>query len=201
MPTTAVAGFFEDLLPRLQDLRYTGLWPRNLQDEKAAPLCAPLLLPHLRNLALLGTYSSHPPPWTWFVGARPLTLCADGAMLPRWLPPEGAASCRLLAAVRTLEITAFSPTLFFPAYVAQLSRAAPHLAILIVSASGANINSSWLGHPAFDELVHLTLQRIRLRGFRFPNAPSSDTLLRMRQRHFPRLKELAIDGCEYFTAS
>jgi hypothetical protein len=56
----------------------------------------------------------------------------------------------------------------------------------------------WREHPAFNALVHLKLQRIRLRGFKFPNAPSSDALLRMRQRHFPRLKELAIDGCEYF---
>jgi hypothetical protein len=69
----AVAGFFDDLLPRLQVLEYLGLWPRNLHSEEAASPCAPLPLPHLRTLTLRG-FGTHPPPWTWFMGARPLEL-------------------------------------------------------------------------------------------------------------------------------
>jgi hypothetical protein len=195
-----LAGFFEDLLPRLQELEYTGLCPKKLHSQAAASSSTPLPLPHLRTLTIRG-FASHPPPWTWFMGGRPLNLCADDAMIERWLPPEGGgdadAACCPLASVRVLDISARSRTVFTAPNVARLLRAAPQLETLIVLASGVKADASWLTHPASVELVHRKLRRIHFAGLTLP-ALSSDCLARLRERHFPRLQFVAIDGRLYF---
>jgi hypothetical protein len=134
--TSAVAGFFEDLLPRLHVFDYLGDWPQNLDNQDvASSLCAPLPLPHLRSLKLQG-FGSNPPPWTCFAGAQLFKLSTDDVMIERWLPLEnniGAASAAVassggvvrlcpLAAVRTLQITVRSPIAFTAANVARLLR-------------------------------------------------------------------------------
>jgi hypothetical protein len=88
---------------------------------------------------------------------------------------------------------------FTPTNVARLLRTALHLETLamFVSASEVDVDSSWLTHPAFDGLVHLKLKRVRVPGWGLKTPLTSDSLTRLRQRHFPRLKELAIDGREY----
>jgi hypothetical protein len=207
VPVAAVAGFFDDLLPRLQVLQYIGLWPQDLQSKDAASLSTPLPLPHLRTLKLKG-FGSHAPPWTWFMGARPLDLCTDDTMIERWLPPEdgdgdaAAAANRAvfcpLASVRTLQVSVRAPILLTPTNVARLLRAAPHLEMLIVYAYGVDVDDFWLSNPAFCDLVHLRLRHIRVSGLSFTTLRTSDCIRRLRQRHFPRLKGVASDGCEYF---
>jgi hypothetical protein len=206
VPASALAGFSEDLLPRLQVFEYRGCWPQSPDHQDAALLCQPPPLPHLRTLKLLGS-AMHPPPWTWFMGARPLELDIDAAlMISRWLPPDdlvaaadGAAPCPF-ASVRTLKVVARSPALFTPTNAARLLRAAPHLEKLMVCvfASEVNVDSSWMAHPAFDELVHLKLNVIRVYGWTPTTPVTSDSVMRLRQRHFPRLRVVAIDGCEHY---
>jgi hypothetical protein len=148
------------------------------------------------------------------MGARPLELCTDDAMIEHWLPSErarddaAAAAAALsglvgrlcpLASVRTLQLFVRSPSLFTPTNVVRLLRAAPHLEQLTIHASEVDVDASWLGHPAFDGLVHLKLKRVRVSGLGSLSPPAtSDFLLRLRQRHFPRLRVVAIDGSEHF---
>jgi hypothetical protein len=91
---------------------------------------------------------------------------------------------------------------FTPTNVARLLRAAPQLETLTVfffALGWVDVNcSSWPVHPAFDGLVHCKLKRIRIFGWDLVTPLKSDVLSRLRQRHFPRLKELSIDGREYF---
>jgi hypothetical protein len=114
VPDAAVAGFAENLLPRLHVFQYVGRWSQNLQlSQYAASPCA---LPHLRALTVRG-FGNHPPSWTWFMGAPPLELCADDVMIERWLPPPAVAECddfRPLASVRVLQIDVQSSAVFTP---------------------------------------------------------------------------------------
>jgi hypothetical protein len=211
VPAAAVAGFCEHLLPRLRAFQCIGVWPHNRNGQAAASLCAPQQLPNLRTLKLQG-FSDDPPPWTWFMGARPLELCTDGVMVKRWLRSReqprvdaaaggfsGVALCPL-ASVRILQVDVGLLTEFTPPQVARLLRAAPHLETLIVAAkSTLVVESSWPGHPAFDGLVHSKLKQIRVSvSHHLTSPPTPDSLTRLRQRHFPYLRVVAINGREYF---
>jgi hypothetical protein len=209
VPSEAVAGFCEDLLPRLQVFQYVGPWPQNLDSDDAADApssCTPLplQLPNLRTLNLQGC-GDDPPPWVWFMGAQPLELCTDDVMIRRWLPPEDAvarptgAACSPLASVRSLVIIPWSSTAFTLSDGARLLRAAPHLETLTVAAaSPVDFEPSWLAHPAFDGLMHSKLRHVCIYGFKLRRPLSSDFVPRLRQRHFPRLKEAAIGGGHYY---
>jgi hypothetical protein len=211
VPASALAGFFEDLLPRLQVFEYRGCWPQSPDLQDAALLgqplpSAPLPLPHLKTLKLYGL-ATHPPPWARFMGARPLDFGSDAAlMISRWLPPEDAGAAAggpgpcPFACVRTLNVVARSRALITPTNAARLLRAAPHLEKLMVCvfASEVDVDSSWLSHPAFDGLVHLKLKHIRVSGWTPTTPLTSDSVTRLRQRHFPRLRVVAIDGCEHY---
>jgi hypothetical protein len=87
---------------------------------------------------------------------------------------------------------------FTPTNVARFVRAAPQLETLIIFASGVDVDWSLLVHPAFGELVHLKLKRIRVSGLGSTTLLKSGFFWRLRQRCLPLLKELAIVGCEYF---
>jgi uncharacterized membrane protein YecN with MAPEG domain len=200
VPAAAVAGFFEHLLPRLQVFQYIGPWPQYLSTNGAVSWRAPLPLPQLRILRLRG-FDNDPPPWTRFMGARPLELCTHDLILQNLSEGDDGDAVVLLnplAAVRTLQVYVGSLMVFTPTYVMRMLRAAPHLETLIVSAcSRVCVDSSWLGHAAFDELVHLKLRHVHLYGVWFAGG-SSDFVPLLRQRHFPRLKAVAIDGRDYY---
>jgi hypothetical protein len=131
-------------------------------------------------------------------------------MIERWLPAEdddGNVATAVgavffpLASVRTLEIASFSPTAFSPTSVARLLRAAPHLETLTVCAAGDHVHfsSSWVANATLGDSVHWKLRHVRLYGLRHSATPlSSDCLTCLRLRHFPRLKGVAVDGCEFF---
>jgi hypothetical protein len=204
----AVAGFVDDLLPRLHVFEYFGSWPQNPSTDNAATSSAPPPLPLLRTVKLQGIGDWVSPPWTWFMGARLLELRTDDAMIQQWLPPEvddgGPAEAALsgvayrpLASVKILQLYVRSPIFFAPTNFTRLLRAAPHLETLIISC----VDASWLAHSDFDAgLVHLKLRRIRVSASRHLTSPlTSDSLTRsLRQRHFPRLWVVAINGREHF---
>jgi hypothetical protein len=208
VPAAAVAGFFEDLLPRLQSFQYVGNWPQNLHTDSAAPSRESLPLPQLRILSLLGDDSL---PWTGFLGARPLKLAIDDVVIRRWLLANrnddaaaavtGGVTFRPLASVRTLMVYAGSQNVLTPTYVARLLRAAPQLKLLFVSASEVAVDFSWLADPDFDDdLVHLKLKYIRVSGLGTSTPLTTDSLTRLQQRHFPRLQSVGIAGRDYSVA-
>jgi hypothetical protein len=146
------------------------------------------------------------------MGARPLEIATNDAMLiERWLAPDdrrdggvgtavasGACFLLLLGSVRTLKVAVQS--LLTPTDAVRLLRAAPHLEKLTVSvfASDVDVDASWLGHPAFDGLVHSKLKRMRVSGLRSIFHCTSDRILQLRQRQFPRLKGVVIDRRSHF---
>jgi hypothetical protein len=101
--------------------------------------------------------------------------------------------------VRSLVIGPWSPTAFTQKDGARLLRAAPHLETLTVAAASlVNFEPSWLENPAFDGLMHFKLRHVRLSSFMLRRPLSSDFVPHLRQRHFPRLKSMAIGGCHYY---
>jgi hypothetical protein len=201
LPAAAVAGFFEDLLPRLQDFESGGWWPQDSISQDTTLLCPPRPLPHLRTLKV---FSSHLPPWAGFMGARPLELSAGDAMIERWLAPEvvGPTAVCPLTRVRTLYFRVRSASVFTPANVARILHAAPNLETLTVAAWEVDIDASWLapsGHPAFGGLVHSHLRRIRCYGKSFLDLLLRSDRTRLRSRpHFPRLQEVECYATTFF---
>jgi hypothetical protein len=200
LPAAAVAGFFEDLLPRLQDFESGGWWPQDSISQDTTLLCPPRPLPHLRTLKI---FSSHLPPWAGFMGARPLELSTVDAMIDHLLPPEFVRTTAVcpLTRVRTLYLRVGSPSLLTPTNVARILRAAPNLETLTVAAWDVDIDASWLApsaHPAFGGLVHSNLRLIRCFGKSFLTLLRSD-LTRLRPRpHFPRLQEVECYATTFF---
>jgi hypothetical protein len=45
--------------------------------------------------------------------------------------------------------------------------------------------------------MHVKLKRVHITGLDLVSPLTPDCLMRLRQRHFPRLKRVAIDGCDY----
>jgi hypothetical protein len=199
----AVAGFFEDLLPRLQDFECGGLWPQDPTSQYSTSSSPPPPLPHLRTLEI---YNNHGPPWARFTGARPLELRADNVTIERWLAPLGDGGGVMadspLASVRTLFVLARGSTngVLTPMDVARILRASPNLETLSVSTDAA-IDASWLAqsaHPAFGRLVHSKLRRIRCYGEGFSTILRPDVKRLRRRPHFPRLKWINFCGRDCF---
>jgi hypothetical protein len=91
--------------------------------------------------------------------------------------------------------------LFTPTNVARLLRAAPKLETLDtlnVSATWVQADESSLLHPALNELVHRSLQRIRVPMLSFTTPLPTNCITRLRQHHFPRLKEFMIDRYKHY---
>jgi hypothetical protein len=203
LPAAAVAGFFEDLLPRLEDFASTQWWPQDPISQATASLHAPPPLPRLRTLTLFGNQA----PWAGFMGARPLKLSTDATIIGRWLSHNAvddgttAAVCPL-ARVRTLEICAGSAIEFTPTTVARILRAAPNVETLTVAAWEVDVDASWLApsaHPAFGGLVHSKLRRIRCYGKGFLDLLLESDLTRLRPRpHFLRLREVECYATTFF---
>jgi hypothetical protein len=212
LPVAAVAGFFEDLLPRLRDFGSSGWWPQDPISQVATLSCPPRPLPQLRALKIFRSFrgfGDHPPPWSEFMGARPLELCIDDAMILNWLPPEiddDAATLCPLACVQTLFISAESRRMLTPTNVARILRASPNVETLIVSAyMNVDIDASWLApsaHPALGGLVHSNLRRIDWYGQRLSLSTvlQSDLACLRPRPHFPRLQIVndVIEETAYF---
>jgi hypothetical protein len=113
MPAAAVAGFVEDLLPRLHVFEYLGWWPKSLHSEATASVGTPPLLPRLRNLRI-SAFGRNYPPRTWFLGARPLALRVNDVVIERWLPPEdGGGVVDATAGGAGLYVTPLEPPSLF----------------------------------------------------------------------------------------
>jgi hypothetical protein len=193
-----VAPFYDELLPRLRSFRLGGAWPET--SNSAETVDAPSL-PLLEDLHWC---ERHLP--RQFMGARPLTLVITAVALVNWLKAADAAGADSstatspLARVRelTLRLGEKPPD---AAFMSWLLRAAPQLRQFTFDVYRHDhvrwiLSDEFTPEPAFAGLAHLRLRHIAVIGVSFaPGEPAPDGV-RLRQRHFPRLRRLTVDGEE-----
>jgi hypothetical protein len=168
LPVTAVAGFFECLLPRLQVFHFSASWPK---DDPAIGE-PPQPLPLLRELSWNCKDSV-----SGFSNAQPSKLHAPfRVMIAHWLLPGEASCCGQaargpLARVRHLRLFSYVPT---HPEMASVLRAAPDLRTLD---AGLLIRDAlnWADDPAFEGLIHPRLRSIRVATARAPNTMPNTT--------------------------
>jgi hypothetical protein len=189
-----VDAFYAELLPRLRSFHFEGVWPETSDGTKVDALPLPLL----EDLTWRGL--SYLP--RQFMGARPSTLNTDGVDLVAWLKASdgvGADSATATAPVArlqalTLRIAGTPPA---PAFLTRLLRAAPHLRQLTFDVRGST-DMRWVlsDVPAYAGLAHPELRHVALVSMHSEPVPDGCGV-RLRQRHFPRLRRLTVDDEEY----
>jgi hypothetical protein len=199
----AVGEFFDDLLPRLRSFHFEGWWPEDEPDAAATRSWPPL--PRLHDLHWLRDDRSQelsPMPLPrGFMGARPVSVRGHAPVIAEWLAtveaasPPGSAFNGPLAQVRDLSIHIShleAPDL------ERLLRAAPQLRRLTLNSENTG---KQILEAAFPDLrIHSRLRHLIIRnnrGRRSDEAPAEDCTLLLRQRHFPQLRRLTVDGQEY----
>jgi hypothetical protein len=214
----SVAPFYDELLPRLRSFHLEGPWP-NTSD--GAELAVVLPLPFLEDLKWCFEGANLP---RQLMGARPSTLHLCDATLDDWLQQaaDGAGLADALSphsCVRALTLrldeTEASGALG-AASTARLLRAAPQLRKLTFDVCEcARVEALWVLSDAvtadtvFAGLFHprvrhvaITSEKISITGV-YPTryrveVPVSDGCgVRLRQRHFPRLRRLTANEEEY----
>jgi hypothetical protein len=190
-----VAMFYDELLPRLRSFHLEGRWleTNDEMEEVNVPL-----LPLLEDLKW----------WSWtaklprqLMAARPSTLAISDVDLVEWLKvadgagPESSPVTRPLVRLRalTLRLARRSP-------MARLPRAVPHLWQLTLHVYEFEHARHVLSEePAFTGVIHPTLRRVAITTIH----SSADLLVpddygvRLRQRHFPRLRRFTVKDEEY----
>jgi hypothetical protein len=191
----AVAGFFEDLLPRLRTFHFDGKWPL----EQTTMVAASAPLPLLQELELKDA-SPHPDIARMFMGARPVVLRVSFGMLSHW--PTAADEAGFFAGTtcsdspitcaRLLSITIGPPT---SSEVARILRAAPQLRHFIINGIR---DLTWLTSfelptcAPFVGLVHRNVRRIELPYMGGAPATTGTAFSLLRASHFPRLQRIRI---------
>jgi hypothetical protein len=195
----AVAGFFEDLVPRLRLCHCAGLWPYDTGAAKSlahAPQPRPLLQELMWDCPFLDdTVGAR-----GFMGAWPVVLAGTYTMVVDWLTAgeAHAAGGRLawtpLARVRELRFTGFPRGELSAAEVARLMRAAPQLRHLNFGLLSIDL-PTWSSDPSFEGLTHPYLRSICLGS----NAPLAvlHCAAELRRLHFPRLRYLKVCATTY----
>jgi hypothetical protein len=153
-PVSAVAGFFECLLPRLRVFHFSGSWPKD--DPAIAEPPRPLPLLHELSWQCNDFVSG-------FSNAQPSKVCAPfHTMIAHWLT-SGGSSCygqaahAPLACVRHLHIFSCLPE---PTQMASVLHAAPELRTLNAGVPYQG-GLHWVDDPAFEGLIHPRLRSIR----------------------------------------
>jgi hypothetical protein len=202
-----LAGFFDDLLPRLQSFYLEGRWPLEEEDEGGRMRSfAPL--PRLQDFRWLcydrSLFWNPRPLPRGFMGARPVSLRGCLHAIIEWLATVkatrrgSAGTDGALAQVRDLWIAAgelAAPDL------ARLLRAAPQLRRLAVEVRPVD-GSFWLiarepiTDPAFAGLVHARLRHLIVTTLD-PDTVAADCAFLLRERHFPRLRRFTLNLRDY----
>jgi hypothetical protein len=185
------ARFFTDLLLRLRVFHFKGMWPGAEHELLASEAVAPL--PRLQELVL---DVQSPYPRCGFLGAQPALLHAPYDLIAACFAANECDS--LLARVRDLRITgATDADRFGPLEAARMLQLAPQLR-KFSTAYRLRVDASWVvpslavSDPAFVHVRHPRLRGISVAFARFPAGvePAADCASRLRQLHFPRLREL-----------
>jgi hypothetical protein len=189
---TAVAGFFEDLLPRLSIFRFNGTWPTAAADAVATtqqplPLLRELMWACRRN----GVSVSR-----GFMGAQPVVLHTTDAVFAEWVNAATrdapTTSGGALTRVRDLRFAVGSSP--DKCNIARLLQSAPQL---------REFNLGWLDGGVFwyevvpsfaGFLVHPRLRHIRVDAVngRVAACPPGDCAEQLRRLCFPRLRCLSM---------
>jgi hypothetical protein len=217
LPIACIAGFYQDLLPRLRVFKFVGAWPSE-QSHASTDGATPQALPLLQELS----WATWQPAPKAFMGGQPLRLEVSRKMVASWIEEaERASSVAIagaiafqspLARVRQLRITS-------PQYstsgqrrtgavdMARLLRAAPQLRS-ISTQEWPDDDMYWCkltapADPAFAALVHPWLRSIEVRDRGYVSRHSGATVApdvaqQLRWGHFPRLRSLKLKGVEYF---
>jgi hypothetical protein len=194
VPHTAVAGFFEDLVPRLRALHYHGPWPTDDQapDRATTAAIVPQPLPLLQELIF--RCLTVPPVEREFMGAQPAMLEMSHAAVTDMLVTApligGEATYRPLARVRDLCLTSDGDNPH-SSDVARLLRAAPQLRKLKLESLPDLLND-----PAFTGLVLPWLRSIHVGAMKHAHSPANCGM-QLRRLHFPRLQQLIVNSMHH----
>jgi hypothetical protein len=193
VPHTAVAGFFEDLVPHLRALHYHGPWP---VDEDQAPA---VIVPQPLPLLIFWCPTDHPVA-RGVMGAQPVMLHMLHSLVADMLLAASSMAevpHRPLARVRDLCLApgiedGVRPN---PSDVARLLRAAPQLRKF----NGGSLRSGldWLDDSAFAGLVHPWLRSVRVEVQKCHASPPVDYAVQLRRLHFPRLQQLSVNSTQH----
>jgi hypothetical protein len=199
----SVAAFYDELLPRLRSFHLQGRWPKTDDGPEIADVVP---LPLLDDLKWAGR-NVHLP--RRLMGARPLTLNTSDVDLVEWLKsgdrasPSSPTDTSPLVRVRAL-ILRFEDTPPDAAFMARVLRAAPQLRQLtfyVMDRAHALrvLSDESASEPAFAELVHPKLRDVVVTSmFHRARGPVlGECGVRLRQRHFPRLRRLTVDNEEH----
>jgi hypothetical protein len=198
---SAVAGFFEELLPRLRVFDFFGAWPTAVTTaEGVATTQQPL--PLLRELVWDCRGRNGVEASRGFMGAQPMVLHTTDAVFAEWVNNAAGAGEGLntslsggaLACVRGLRFLGSSPD---ECSTARLLQSTPQL---------RDLDLGWLDGgvfwddvvPSFADLVHPRLQRIRVDAARFADCPPRDCAEQLRRLHFPRFRCLSMRDWDLF---
>jgi hypothetical protein len=196
----AVDAFYDELLPRLRSFHFLeGPWPE-ASDDGEVPMPLPLLedfkwragevnnLPHRR-----------------FMGARPSTLSICYRDLLEWLRgvddalSHSPAATSPLTKVGALTVK-LERTLPEKPFMARLLRAAPQLRQLTIDSEAVQWVLSGAFRPSGSLMppFHLQLRHLAVTSEDSPlDVPvPRDCGVRLRQRHFPRLRRLTVGDRE-----
>jgi hypothetical protein len=202
----SVAAFYDELLPRLRSFRLEGAWPET-SDETEVVSSSVLPLPLLEDLMWFRfEVMSLPTP---LVGARPSTLDSFDVDLVQWSEaadnsgPDSPPVTSPLARVRALTIR-LDGELPEAASMARLLRAAPQLRYLTFHAYQHEhvrwIVNEFASGPEFAGLVHPRLRRVFITRDEsllvVPEPVPSLYGVKLRRRHFPRLRRPTMDDKE-----
>jgi hypothetical protein len=190
-PSGVVAGFFEDLLPRLRVFHFTGEWPSSRKDD-ATGILGYQPLPLLQEL-VWHSYESEAT--RRFIGAQPVTIHTSHEVIADWLAVadddtvDRKVTDRPLTCVRDLRVVGS----FDSSDVARMLREAPQLrSIAVVRFQGTPFWSTLAGpQPDAVAPTHARVRSIVIEMAADDTSPPSvDAEARLRERDFPRLREL-----------
>jgi hypothetical protein len=196
-----VAAFYDELLPRLRSFHLKGSWPETSDRTQIADVPA---LPLLEDLGWRCWMTNNLP--RRLMGALPSMLDISHEDLAVWLKAiESPTVASPLARVRTLSIR-LGVTKPERPFVARVLRAAPQLRDFTFDVhfalwrnALAVFSGAYTLQRSFPPLAHLQLRRMAIFSENSPlDVPVPGGYgVRLRRRHFPRLRRFAVGDREY----
>jgi hypothetical protein len=190
-----MAGFFEDLLPRLRVFSFFRNWSRKglaTPSRITTGAGRALVLEQLEWDCWTADAQTERLIGRGFIDAQPTMLRASSSMIADWLLAAAALQCRLLARVRRLVVV--SPKA--PADLVEILAAAPELRHLSALGVRCCIHTFFLRGRWAADLVHRRLRSLQLMTSHCERfiPPPADCATRLQKLHIPRLRVVQVCG-------